>query len=385
MKFVSDLLQIYREASSIRRLFKINKKDREVVFYSEDKSSYTYFEGLIDYLTREAGKDVYYLTSEVNDPLFNLKNNRLHPFYVKKLLPLFISLCDSKVLIMTMPDLGTFHVKRSKYNIKHLYIFHNIGSSFPVIRFGALFNYDTVFCVGPHHVEEIRTQEGIYGLQKKELVEFGYFRLEKVYKQYRDFSKKERPPCQWKARLLIGPSWGSGSIFNVCGMELIAVLLREGYEVITRPHPMTNVHEPYIMENINKKYCDYQNYRYESDTSLYESLFNSDVLITDWSGLFYEYAMGTERPVLFIDLPQKIMNERYGEIGIEPIEVGLRKEIGEVLHPDHLPEVTGVIEQLIREKEKYRASIIKARNKYIYNFGHSSKVGAEYILSYCKG
>jgi YidC/Oxa1 family membrane protein insertase len=383
MKFISDFLQIYREVSSIRSFFKINKNNREVVFYSEDKGSYTYFEGLIDYLTNEAGKDVYYATSDENDPLFNLKNKRIHPFYVKKLLSLFTGLCDSKVLIMTMPDLDTFHVKRSKYNINHLYMFHNIGSSFPVIRFGALFNYDTIFCAGPHHVAEIRKQEELYGLQKKELAEFGYFRLEDTYERYRQSQKKERTRCQWKARLLIGPSWGSESIFNVCGMELIEVLLKEGYEVVARPHPMTNIHEPHIMENINKKYCDYPNYSYESDISLYESLFNSDVLITDWSGLFYEYAFGTERPVLFLDVPQKIVNKRYREVGIEPIDIGLRKEIGEVLHPNHLSEIPGVIDQLICEKEKYRDGIIKARDKYIYNLGNSSKVGAEYIIAYC--
>lgn len=83
MKFISDLLQIYREASSIRRFFKIIKNNREVVFYSEDKGSYTCFEGLIDYLTNEAEKDVYYVTSEKSDPLFNLNNKRVHPFCKK--------------------------------------------------------------------------------------------------------------------------------------------------------------------------------------------------------------------------------------------------------------------------------------------------------------
>ena len=66
-------------------------------------------------------------------------------FYFKKLLPTIIRNLKSKALIMTMPDLGLFHIKRSKYGTNHIYIFHNIGSSFPVIRYGALFHYDTIF------------------------------------------------------------------------------------------------------------------------------------------------------------------------------------------------------------------------------------------------
>jgi len=78
-----------------------------------------------------------------------------------------------------------------------------------------------------------------------------------------------------------------------------------------------------------------------------------------------------------------VVNERYSEVGIEPIEIRMRKEIGEVVRPDRLSELPDTIDLLFREQERYRESIVNARAKYVYNFGNSSRTGAEYILSYC--
>ncbi len=136
------------------------------------------------------------------------------------------------------------------------------------------------------------------------------------------------------------------------------------------------------MESLNDQFKEYPNYVYEKDISLLESLFNSDILITDWSGFMYEYAFGTERPVLFIDVPQKIVNTRYKEVGIEAIEIGLRKEIGEIINPMQLEKIDQTISKLINSRSGYKESIIKAREKYVYHFGESSHIGAEYILDY---
>ena len=45
------------------------------------------------------------------------------------------------------------------------------------------------------------------------------------------------------------------------------------------------------------------------------TIFEADLMITDWSGIAYEYAYTTCKPVLFIDTPMKIMNPEYKKIG----------------------------------------------------------------------
>ena len=46
------------------------------------------------------------------------------------------------------------------------------------LRKGAIDHFDTIFCVGPHHVKEIQTAEDVYGLKAKNLIEYGYGHLD---------------------------------------------------------------------------------------------------------------------------------------------------------------------------------------------------------------
>ena len=172
---------------------------RDIVFYAEDAASYRYLEGLINQLTTIHNQQICYITSDSNDPILSNENNNINALYLNKLLPCFTLTLTSKLLIMTVPDLGHFHVKRSELGTHHVYLFHNIGSSFPVIRHAALFNYDTIFCAGPHHIEEIRRQEEIYQLPPKNIVEFGYYSLEKIFD---DYKKRSQPvPSKHKGRV----------------------------------------------------------------------------------------------------------------------------------------------------------------------------------------
>lgn len=371
---------ILRELKSFYTFYrKIPKNERQIVFYSEDIASYRYFEGLIDYLTNKENLKICYITSDTSDPVLSQKIHNIRGLYIKSLLAFFTVTLDSKLLIMTMPDLHQFHVRRSERGTNHVYLFHNIGSSFPVIRFGALFHYDTIFCSGPHHIKEIRAQEELYDLPKKQLVEFGYYSLEKVYNDYKNYDHSKKRPSNYKARILIAPSWGENSILNFCGSELIRILLESDYEVIVRPHPMTKIHTPEVLKSLNKEFKDFDNYVFEGEITSTESFYNSDLLISDWSGVSYEYAFGTERPVLFIDVPQKIVNEKYKEIDIEPVDIGIRNRLGAVLKPDELEKADSLITHILANKDSYIAEIIKARGEFVYNFGDSSRVGAEFI------
>jgi YidC/Oxa1 family membrane protein insertase len=359
------------------------KNKRDVVFYAEDKSSYKYFEGLIDRLTKYRNINICYITSDISDPiLFQRNNKNIKSFYINFFLSLFVITLDSKLIIMTMPDLQLFHIRRSQRGACHVYLFHNIGSSFPVIRFGALFYYDVIFCVGDHHIEEIRKQEEIYKLPQKKLVKFGYYNIEKIHSDYENYTRHiTKEPSLYKARILIGPTWGTNSILDVCGLKLIRILLRSNYEVIIRPHPMTRNKTPQLLMALNDEFKGLKNYKLEDSFSL-ESIYNSDLLISDWSGLIFEYVFGTERPVLFINLPQKIVNTRYKEVGITPIDYKIRNRIGVSVDVTELGRIDEVITYLVENKDKFVDTIKEVRGELVYNFGNSSHIGAEFICNF---
>lgn len=382
IKLLSEIVSFYKF------YIKTKKTERRVVFYAEDNSSYSYFEGLINCLTNGRNQPIWYVTSSCSDPMLHQKRKNITALYIKSLLAFFILFLDSDLLIMTMPDLHRFHIRRPLKGVHNVYLFHNIGSSFPVIRFGALFYYDTIFCVGPHHIEEIRKQEEIYGLPKKNLVNFGYYRIEKGFDNYKNYLKHlpndPHASRRYKAHILIGPSWGQNSILNFCGEELIRLLLQANYKVTVRPHPMTRKKDPGLLDRLNKKFKQFDNYIYEDNIASFDAVYRADLLISDWSGFSFEYAFSTERPVLFIDVPQKIVNPRYKEVGIEPIDIKMRYRIGAVLKTEKLEDADSVIADILKRKDSYVEAIRRTREEFVYNFGNSSGAGADFITGFLR-
>jgi YidC/Oxa1 family membrane protein insertase len=102
-------------------------------------------------------------------------------------------------------------------------------------------------------------------------------------------------------------------------------------------------------------------------------------MISDWSGVATEYAYGREKPVLFIDLPPKVNNPAYRELGIEPLEAVVRKEIGELVDLEDLPKIPEIIEKLLMLETSKIQEIRKSREERVYNVGTSASISANYI------
>ena len=110
-----------------------------------------YLKSLIETLVNEYGLKVSYVTSSKTDPLLKSTNKNISSFYIGDGIvrtKFFINL-RADVLVMTMPDLETFHIKRSKiYPVHYVYIFHSLSSTHYIYRKTAFDNFDTIFCAG---------------------------------------------------------------------------------------------------------------------------------------------------------------------------------------------------------------------------------------------
>jgi YidC/Oxa1 family membrane protein insertase len=107
-----------------------------------------------------------------------------------------------------------------------------------------------------------------------------------------------------------------------------------------------------------------------------DSILRSDILVSDWSAMALEYAWGLEKPVLFIDVPRRIRNPNWRELGIEPIESSIRSEVGEVLSPEALAEAPAAIERLLEDPDRFRARMREMRESMVFRLGHSIPDGA---------
>src|SRR5512147_1880281 len=105
-----------------------------------------------------------------------------------------------------------------------------------------------------------------------------------------------------------------------------------------------------------------------------DSLFDSDLLISDWSAMAIEYALGLGRPVLFVDVPPRVRNPRYALLGLEPMEMRIRRELGTVLPLDRLADAPGYVADLLRDAEPFRKRSVALREEWAFNFGRSVEI-----------
>ena len=118
----------------------------------------------------------------------------------------------------------------------------------------------------------------------------------------------------------MAPTWSMASLFENGINELLDVLEKTDYRVIVRPHPEFLKRHSSLAKTLKERVTQTKNFVWEDCLLSEDNLYEADILITDRSGIAFEYAFGTERPVLFIDTPLKEHNKNWRTLGIEPIE-----------------------------------------------------------------
>jgi len=366
------------EWKEFKKFEKLTDKERSIVFYAENEASMNHFRLLISELTEEKNLQICYVTSVKNDPIFSSKNENIIRFYIgdgTARTKFFLTL-KAKILIMDMPDLQTFHIKRSKvYPVHYVYIFHSMFSTHSYLRKGALDNYDTIFCVGKHHEKEIRATEERYGLKEKKLIEYGFGRLDTLLQEKQKFRDTY---TEDKNLILITPTYGKKNLLQICGKELIEILLKADFTVMLRPHFRIFKDSKKLINSIIENFGNHPNFILEKGVIPSDKFHNSKCLITDWSGISLEYAFTFERPVVFIDTPKKTLNPDSGDITMNPIEISIREKIGHVVPTNSLEKIPEIIKNLENENLMSK-QIRKIRSETVYNIGNSAKIGSDVI------
>ena len=98
--------------------------------------------------------------------------------------------------------------------------------------------------------------------------------------------------------VLVAPSWGKSGILSRFGEKFLSALQKTSYKVIVRPHPQTVVSEKNILEPLQKKFS---NFEWNFDNDNFEVLKKSDILITDFSGIIFDFACAFDKPVIAAD------------------------------------------------------------------------------------
>lgn len=357
----------YREVNELLR------SKQGIVFYAESRHYYQYFDKLIRDLLA-SGKQIIYLTSDSKDPLIKSTFPGMRVIYVKYMLGTLFSRLKAAVMIMTMPDLGNFLFKRSPTVNRYIYLFHAAVSTHQQYREKAFFNYDAIFCTGNYQVEELRATEALYSLPPKQLVSYGYPLINSIKAKVRNTGSGGRST----KTILIAPSWFPGCIFDTCIKELCQSLSPSSWHIIVRSHPEYEKRRKNDFKQLRHLINQYPNMSIDTEPDVTTRLFDTDFLITDRSGIAFEFALGIGRPVLFIDTDLKEMNKEWRKLGIEPIENSMRNQLGISLLPNEVDQVRKKIAAL--ESDQGFSERMNSLQQSL--FFHSYKEGLDFISSH---
>ena len=370
---------VKRAKQDYKKFFSVGNK--HLVFYSESSGFYKYYRGILEFILRNTDIPVHYITSDPDDQIFTLAKEqpKIHPYYIDStsLITLMMKL-SADVVVMTMPDLENYQIKRSyvRKDIRYVYIPHAMDSLNLTMRKGSMDHFDVILAATAEQKAEIEATERVYELPHKDIVECGYPLLDEMREGYlaAEHRSHEKPV------ILIAPSWQKDNIVDSCLDELLEQLTPLGYHVIVRPHPQHVRHMPERMAQLKERFAANPDVEIQTDFSRSDTVFEADLMITDWSGIAYEYAFTTYKPVLFIDTPMKVMNPEYEKIGIVPFNVRVRETVGAALKPEEMNRIPETVQSLLERASEYASVIREEADRNVYHRGESAEIGARRII-----
>ena len=370
-----------REKADYKRFFSIENK--HLVFYSEKSGFYKYFKDIIDYIVTHSNVAVHYVTNDPEDQIFEIakRQPQIHPYYIgqKKTITLFMKM-DADIVVMTTPDLDNYYLKRSyvRKDIEYVYVPHGMASQILTIHKGGCDNFDTAFCAGQHHIDELREMEALYDTRKKALVPMGYCLLDDLIADY------ESQPHEAHTRpvVLIAPSWQQDNLLDTCIDGLIESLLQADCRVVVRPHPEYVKRFKAQAAALKERWAhvDAERLSMEMDFTSNVTIFTADTVVTDWSGIAYEFSFATLKKTLYIDTPMKISNPDFPQCKTPPFDLDIRKRIGVCLKPEEAGEAGATVRRMLAEAPQSEAELRRIREESVFNVGHAGEVGGRYLL-----
>lgn len=254
--------------------------------------------------------------------------------------------------------------------VRHLvHMPHSLVSLHMIYTADSFDGFDTLFACGPHHVAEFERLSALRGLAGRNAAAVGYGKLD-LFGALPDVAPRH---------VLIGPSWGEKNILNTIGPELVDGLLARGFDVTVRPHPMFVQNRDAAWLAIRKRFTGHAGFVAEDSMQGDGAIRTAGVLVTDYSGIAFEYAALRRRRTVFVNVPKKILNPGWSQTGLEPVEVGMRSRIGAVV-PPHADKVLAAVVQCV-EQPAERPAMDAAVAGFLVNQGACGRAAVDALAA----
>ncbi|MBQ4066248.1 MAG: CDP-glycerol glycerophosphotransferase family protein, partial [Clostridia bacterium] len=355
---------------------KVNDEKIPIVIFSDHKRYWSVFDPICRELDRR-GVDVVYLTGSEDDPAIDCPYEHVKGKFLGSGNKMYAGLnfIKASVFLSTTPGLDVYQWKRSKEVDYYVHIPH-AASEICLYRMFGIDYYDAVLISGEYQAEDIRNLEKLRSLPEKELYKIGIPYMDEMAARL----EREGPAPEHPRTVLLAPSWGPSALFSVYGSRIIDVLLKTGYRVIIRPHPQSFTSEKDMMDKLMKQYPESDMLEWNRDTDNFDVLRRSDILISDFSGVIFDFTLVYDKPVIYTDPDFDLSPYDAWWLKTPLWTTGALPRIGQRLTDDNMESLKEIIDECLSDPRFARGRAeVKAETWEHFSCGTQRTV--DYLVS----
>ncbi len=343
--------------------------------FTDDKRYWNTFQPICDELERR-GQSAVYLTASPDDPALKSAYTHVRAEFIGEGNRAFARMNTLKadVVLSTTPGLEVYQWKRSRDVSCYMHILH-MPNDATLYRMFGLDYFDAVLLTGQYQVDQLRKLEALRGLPAKQMPLVGLPYLDRLKARLDEVGPAPAHPTT----VLLAPSWGPSGLLTVYGRRLIDALLKTDYNIIVRPHPQSFVSEKPLMDELMQAYPDSERLRWDRSNDNFEVLRQSDAMISDFSGVMFDFALVFDGPVIYSKAEFDKGPYDAWWLEDELWTFSILEKLGLQLEEKDLEDIGALVERCLNQP-RFREGRDQARRETWANIGHSAEATVDFML-----
>jgi len=358
---------------------RVSSDETALVLYSEGSRYWNVFLPVLEALEHR-GEKTSFLTSSKDDPVFSRQWEYIIPRYIGEGNRAYAKLnfLKARVVLMTTPGLDVYQIKRSKSVGHYSHLLHSVDDATSYRLFGIDY-YDSILLSGEYQIKDLRDLEIKRHLNKRSLIVVGSTYLDVLDSKRRmlkDVGNKN-------FTVLVSPSWGSEGILARYGKDLLSALAKTGWKIIIRPHPQSRISEKELLASLERDYPHGDLVEWDYTDENLSSLNRASVMISDFSGIIFDYAFLFNRPVLYLNADFDDQMYDSSDITEKPWKFRILNDIGIELRPQMFDQIKEVISTLAMDATLSKKRLDAGSTAWHYR-GESGNRVADFLIQKSK-
>ncbi len=256
-----------------------------------------------------------------------------------------LNMVNAGIVLSTTPGLQVYQWKRSRDALYYVYIRHAVDDITACKVFG-IDHYDACLLTGSFQAEEVRALEKLRSLPEKDLEVVGQPYMDEMMKRL-----EAAGPLEKKGRtVLLAPSWGKSGILMRYGRDILLALKATGYRIVVRPHPQSYISEKEMMAALTVEFPEGELFSWNRDNDNFEVLREADIMVTDFSGIIFDYTLVFDNPLIYADTSFDPAPHDAGWLSEPMWKFSILPELGWPLKKEDFPRLREVIDSAVSDE-----------------------------------